>query len=438
MSKQGKQGPLEKQDQQQKAKKPRLAAMLSVVLLGMVGGLIYLASETSVPQVTRAPGKVVPLGDHTQIETMEGGIVDVVHVSEGETVKTGDVLVELYNPSLTREHETLGQQLSAVDIRLANARAILAVLDKSEPNWDETLALLTKDGLVQAVAELQIYSESQSIRTVSIARQEETLGILKRAVELADERVTRRKDVLENARQLYEKGLVTQQDLRSEEDRYDGAKTSASDAMVRLAQSQNSATLSVAEGAQETLTLREDVLARIDLLDQEQAQLSASLAVVTDRLENLKLSAPVPGIVQSVAFPNLGEVIEPGETIFELLPSEPVLVVEARIPGADIGHVNVDHAVSVDVDNYDARRYGKVEGRLATFSPIPLTDEQTGVPYFRATVEIDGTTVGEGSYQMPILAGMTVVSEIETGEQSMLSYLLRPMQFTLQRAFTER
>ena len=57
--------------------------MLSVVLLGMVGGLIYLASETSVPQVTRAPGKVVPLGEHTQIETMEGGIVDVVHVSEG-------------------------------------------------------------------------------------------------------------------------------------------------------------------------------------------------------------------------------------------------------------------------------------------------------------------------------------------------------------------
>ena len=67
MSKQGKQGPLEKQDQQQKAKKPRLAAMLSVVLLGMVGGLIYLASETSVPQVTRAPGKVVPLGDRKSV-----------------------------------------------------------------------------------------------------------------------------------------------------------------------------------------------------------------------------------------------------------------------------------------------------------------------------------------------------------------------------------
>lgn len=438
MSKLGKQGPLEKQDQKQKAKKPRLAAMLSIVLLGLVGGLIYLASETSVPQVTRAPGKVVPLGDHTQIETMEGGIVDIVHVSEGQSVETGDVLVELYNPSLTREYETLSQQLSAVDFRLANARAVLEVLDQSDPNWGKTLASLEKNGLLQAVAELQIYSESQTIRTVSIARQEETLTILKRAVELADERVLRRKDVLDSAQQLYDKGLVTQQDLRSEEDRYDSAKTSASDAMVRLAQSQNSAALSVAEGAQETLTLREDALARIDLLDQEQAQLSASLAVVTDRLENLKLSAPVPGIVQSVAFPNLGEVIEPGETIFELLPSEPVLVVEARIPGADIGHVNVDHTVSVDVDNYDARRYGKVEGRLVTFSPIPLTDEQTGAPYFRATVEIDGTTVGDGAFEMPILAGMTVVSEIETGEQSMLTYLLRPMQFTLQRAFTER
>ncbi|MEO1550434.1 MAG: HlyD family type I secretion periplasmic adaptor subunit [Pseudomonadota bacterium] len=431
-------GPLAKQARKQKAKKPRLAAMFSFVLLAGVGALIVLAARTDVPQITRAPGKVVPLGDHTQIETMEGGIVAEVHVGEGERVEMGDILVELYNPSLAREHETLREQLVAVDVRAANARAVLGALNEEGGDWAERLDRLSRQGLGQAAAELQVYAESQAIRSTSIASQQKTIGVLTQATDLTTDRVARRREVFESSQQLFERGLVTRTDLRAEEDQLDTAKTRASDAIVRLAEAQNAVTTAIAERAQETLTLREETLAKLDILEQEQAQLRTALKIVSTRLDSLKLAAPRPGIVQSVAFPNPGEVIEPGETVFELLPSEPALVVEARIPGTDIGHVTAQHAVTVGIDNYDARRYGKVSGQLATFSPIPLTDEVTGAPYFRATVRIDANTVGEGAYQMPILAGMTTVSEIATGEQSLLSYLLKPMQYTLQRAFTER
>ena len=431
-------GTIAKARLRQRQAKPRIAAMMSLLLLTTIGGLIVLASQTSVPQITRAPGQIVPLGDHTQIETMEGGIVAQVRVDEGQTVAAGDILISLYNPGLRREHETLTEQRRALTDRLANARSVLSALDMKTPLAADFIASLTASGLLKAAADLHVHSESQRIRAVSIASQQETLEILEEAAALAEDRASRRADLLDQSRNLFDQGLMTQRDFRGEEDQADAAKAQASDALVRLAQARNTLTLTRAEAQQETLALRDKVLTEIDTLEQEFAEIGAALAIAADRLDRLDLSAPVPGVVQSVAFPNLGEVIEPGETIFELLPTRQVLVVEARIPGNDIGHVHVDHAVSVSIDNYDVRRYGTIPGRVASFSPIPLTDEDTGAPYFRAMVEIEGATIGQGAFRMPLVSGMAASSEITTGDQTLLSYFLRPMEFTLSRAFSER
>ena len=48
----------------------------------MVVGLIVLAANTNVPSVTRAPGEILPQGNYSQVETLEGGIVDSMGLLE--------------------------------------------------------------------------------------------------------------------------------------------------------------------------------------------------------------------------------------------------------------------------------------------------------------------------------------------------------------------
>jgi multidrug efflux pump subunit AcrA (membrane-fusion protein) len=67
-----------------------------------------------------------------------------------------------------------------------------------------------------------------------------------------------------------------------------------------------------------------------------------------------------------------------------------------------------------------------------------MTDEKTGETYFRASFVLAGSTIGTGAFNRPLQAGMTVVAEMTTGEQTLLSYLLKPVQLTLERAFNER
>ena len=317
-------------------------------------------------------------------------------------------------------------------------KAVLAALEGSAGVQAADIRDLRAKGHSNAAAALELYAESQRIKRLSIAQQEETLTILESAVAFARERVAKKQAVLEKFAKLHAQGLKPLSDYLEEEDEADEVQAAASAAEVRLAEARNALTLARASLAEETLTLRETMLQQLVEIEQEQAQLAVSLDVVTGKLASLRLVAPAGGIVQSASYPNPGEIIEPGETVFELLPTQQALVVEARIPNLEVGHVGGDHPVSVSVDTYDVRRFGKVEGRLQSVSPLPLVDDRTGETYFRASVELAGRHVGTGSFERPLQAGMTVVAEMTTGEQSLLSYMLKPVQLTMDRAFNER
>ncbi len=431
-------GPIAKAKQRDKSYQARVAGLIAVIFSGMVVALVVLSGHTQVPQVTRAPGTVVPVGDYTQIELMDGGIVDRVYVHDGDRVNAGDVLVELRHPDLSKEQLRLQEQISTIERKLTNAMTVLKFLERGETASQETLTRLRSDKQMRAAATLEIFAESQKVKAISIAQRQETLGILEVSQTFTLERIERKKEEVERARRLNAQGLTTQRDLARETDQLDALRTAASDGEVRLAQTRSALTLTQAEMAEQSLNLREELLQEIEELQDLRSELEVSLHVVDRKLADMKVVSPSEGIVQSVAFPNVGEVISPGETIFELLPTRLDLMVEARIPNREIGHVGVEQEVKLAVDTYDVRRFGKVDGHITALSPVPLIDEQTGETYFRASIQLDGKTIGRDAFESPLQAGMTVVAEMTTGEKTLLAYMLKPVHQTLNNAFSER
>lgn len=431
-------GPISRADWRKETRQPMVAGLLAVVFSGMVAGLIVLAAMAEVPQVIRAPGTIMPYGDYTSIETMEGGIVDVVHHQEGAYVAEGERLIELSNPTLDREHASLVQQRAALIDRASNARAIQSALRSDRGPDADLLADLTASGLQTAVARLALYADRQKIRRKTIEQQARKAEMLSEAVDMAQRRLENQNGRLARQQKLFARNLQVVSVLDRQEEQRDAAELAMSDARIRLAEARNQLAMSRADLAQDRLTLLQEASDTLAQVQHQISEIEATLQIVSARRDDLVITAPRAGILQSVAFANPGEVVDPGETLFELVPKRNQLILEARIPNADIGHVEEALPVSVTIDTYDVRRFGKVEGRMASVSPVSITDPQTGEVYFRATFALDAQHLGEGANRRGLQAGMTAVAEVTTGQQTLLSYFLKPVQTTLSQAFQER
>ncbi|WP_459569623.1 biotin/lipoyl-binding protein, partial [Bradyrhizobium diazoefficiens] len=83
------------------------------------------ASLGSVDIVATATGKIVPGGRTKLIQPFETGVVRAIHVRDGQSVKAGDVLIEL-DPTMTEaDQERQRSDLVAAELDVARLRAAL-------------------------------------------------------------------------------------------------------------------------------------------------------------------------------------------------------------------------------------------------------------------------------------------------------------------------
>ena len=431
-------GPIQKAADKYHKAQPRFAAFLVFSLAAMVCALLVLAANTQVPQITRAPGAVIPSGSYGKIESVDGGIVEAIHVRDGATVKIGDVLIELRNPQLIQEAGELEDNLKAAKARHANVAAILETVDADDVGRDKVLEDLRKSGLAQAATRLQLFYGGQDILRLSVEQKRRSVDMLESAVSLARLRSQRQLQSADNKKNLSDSGLVTINEYHNAVSRSDDANARLADAEIRLVQAEESLVLTRAQLQENLLTLVEELVREASELEAEIGRLNSAQRIVTERLSRQNIVTGRAGIIQYTTFPSIGELIEPGQAIFDVLPVHQNLVIEARVPNSDHVHIVIGQPASITFDNFDVRRYGKAKGVLKSLSPVPLQDEMTGEVYFRAFVELDTAVLGNKSFQTPIQAGFTNVTEMITGETALLSYLLRPVERTIKTAFSER
>jgi adhesin transport system membrane fusion protein len=102
------------------------------------------------------------------------------------------------------------------------------------------------------------------------------------------------------------------------------------------------------------------------------------------------------------------------------------LIVEARLQTKDIGFVHRGDPAEVKVSAYDYTRFGTVHAVVDTISATTFQDEK-GNPFYRARLKLASNYVGEGSRRNEMAPGMTVIADIQTGQKTVLAYLLKPI-----------
>ena len=162
---------------------------------------------------------------------------------------------------------------------------------------------------------------------------------------------------------------------------------------------------------------------------RDEAQLK--LKVAKEELERTEIKSPISGAVMGLAITK-GGVVSPSAKIMEIVPSEEVLVVEAKIMPQLIDRIHKGLQAQVRFSALNQRTtpvvYGQVEWVSA--DKIPVTDQATmrqvmGDGYYTAKIRINPDELKKLGDQQ-LYPGMPADVIIKTGRRNFMSYLLKP------------
>lgn len=368
-----------------------IVAWILAIICALLGSLLAWASLTTVEEITMGEGRVIPAGREQVIQSLEGGIISELYVREGAIVAAGEKLVRI-DPTKARSSVMEGVSKSlALKATAARLRA-----ESTGGRLVFPVDVLLHKELVQS--ETQTYNARSGAVDASVAG-------LRRSKELANKE-------LQMLEPLAARGLVAETEV------------------LRLRRSINEVDLQIID---KQTKLRADAASELVKVESELAQINENLTAREDVLRRTELVAPVRGTVKSLKFNTVGGVVQAAQDIMEIVPLEDRLLVEAKVRPADVAFLRPGLEATVKISAYDYAVYGGLKGKVELISPDTVKDEpkrgqsQADESFYKVQIRTDTATLTNQGKPLPIIPGMTAVVEIKTGEKSVLSYLLKPV-----------
>jgi adhesin transport system membrane fusion protein len=339
------------------------------------------AAFAPLDEVTRGNGKVIPISRGQIIQSLEGGILRLIDVQEGDEVEAGQTLAVIDDTAFRAEFSDLKGQTLALRASLSRLRAELA-------------------------GEKQITFEPEVLQASDVVRVE------------VDVFNARRRKLQETVASLNEKLALSQKHLELVQpmvksgatSRVEGIKVEreVADLKGQLFETKN--------------TYFQEVNDQIAKQSSELASLNQRLAQKQDALTRTDLKSPVRGIVKNLSVTTRGGVVKPGETIMEIVPLDDQLYVEAEIKPRDVAFLSPGLPATVKITAYDYSIYGSLKGQLVFISADTLKDEmrRDQEPFYRVRVLTDSASLHGPDGPLPIKPGMIAEIDIQTGKKTVL------------------
>lgn len=379
-----------------------------------------------------SPATVIPLGENKVVQHRDGGVIVSLLVNNGDKVKQGQSLIILNDTALKSEHNVLKYRRVELGSKIARLRARL---DTQKPfsynmptdsRFDKSaLSIVTRqEKLYMAERDAFLTTQQKLIERInSLTREIAALDTQIQTTEqqsyLIDQQI---KDILPLvAEQLVPKAREwelrqTQVSVRSQLDSLNVTK-------VKL---QSSLSDSKNELQQFHAGFERDTLTEIEAAEVELLASIQRYDNLDDQLKRQVIKAPVSGKVHELEVFNSGGVVRPGETVMKIVPQDQGVILSAKVKPVDIDQIFIGQNVRLRFDAFDINNTPELNGNITHIAADMSVDEQTGLPYFSASIEIDPDEVSSLG-EIDIVTGMPVTAMITTQSRTLFSYLTKPL-----------
>lgn len=431
------------------AKSPResirahLLIGLAVVIF-LAGGLGGWASTAQISGALIAPGSIVVDSNVKKVQHPTGGVVGELRARDGDLVKAGDVLVRFDDTVTKASLAIVTKGLNGLWARAARLEAEREGAEKIA--FPAVLMERIGDPDVKSVidSETKLFEVRMAGRTGQKAQLRERIAQLRQELSgLAAQETAKGKEIdliqreLKGVRELFEKNLVqisrvTQ--LERDAARLDGDRGQF---IAAAAQARGKVAETELQIIQVDKDLNTEVSKELREINDKIGEFVERKVTAEDQLRRVDIRAPQDGMVLQSTVHTVGGVVTAGDAMMLIVPQTDNLSVEAKVNPQDIDQLQIGQKTLLRLSALNQRTTPELNGVVSRISPDTTVDQRTGIPSYTIRISLPPEEVARLG-EVKLIPGMPVESFVQTGERTLLAYLVKPLRDQLMRAFREK
>jgi HlyD family secretion protein len=427
---------------QQSIRRHLLAGILAVVLLA--GGVGGWAATTDLAGAVIAQGQMVVDTNDKKVQHPTGGIVGELRVREGSRVKANEVLIRLDD---TQTRASLAIVTKALDELMARQARDEAERDGANSIvFPAQLLARQSDQDVERVinGERKLFEIKRAAREGQKAQlreriaqlQEEILGT-KTQQEARLSQIEWIRKELEGVYELWKKNLIAYPRVTTLERDAARLEGERGQFVSAIAQSKGK----IGELELQILQIDQDMRSEVgkDLAEirGKTSELMERKIAAEDQLKRTDIRAPSDGVVHQLNVHTVGGVITAGEPIMFIVPESEALTVEVKMQPQDIDQIRVGQKALLRFSAFNQRTTPELNGTVTRISADVTQDQKSGASFYTVRIAVSEDEIARLEANK-LIAGMPVEAFIQTGERSVISYLVKPLSDQVMRTFREK
>ena len=399
--------------------------------------LIVWAAFAEIDAVTRGEGKIIPSSQLQIIQSADGGVIKEVFVEEGAKVSKNELLVRIDPTRFIASFQEGSVRAFALAAKVKRLQALInnkpLKLSVAEANSSMEKEVLHQEfsyyeaSLKELDDKLSIAREQRKQRQQELSEAQARLSAAQQAYRMSTQE-------LKATEPLLISGSVSEIDilrLKRDQATMDGDQQQA---FAKVMQAKASVKEADSRLKEITSSTHNAWQAELSEASSQLNSLEKNVTGLADKVKLSEIRSPVNGTVQRVLLNTIGGVVQPGNAIVEIVPSDDRLLIEAKISPKDIAFLRPGLPATIKLHAYDFSIYGGIQATLQHISADTITDDKDNTFYLVRAV----TNSKQSTEHLSVIPGMTAQLDIMTGKKSILSYLLKPILRAKANALSER
>jgi HlyD family secretion protein len=416
---------------------------LSVVVL-LAGGFGGWASTAEISGALIAPGQIVVESSVKKVQHPTGGVVGQLRAHDGDVVKAGDVVVRLDDTVTKANLAIVTKNLDAAMAQAARLSAEQRGLDKVQFPAQLTDRASDPDVAAVMASESKLFDVRVNGRAGQKAQLHERITQLKEQIDgLSAQENAKAQEIalvqkeLDGVRTLYDQHLVQLSRLTQLE--RDAARLNGERAQLiaTRAEAKGKITETELQIIQVDKDMESEVSKDLRETNDKIGEFVERKVTAEDQLRRVDIRAPQDGVVEQSTVHTVGGVIAAGDTIMLIVPQTDDLQVEAKVNPQDIDKLQVGQKTLLRLSAFNQRTTPELNGLVSRVSPDVTTDQRTGQSYYTIRVSMPPQEIARLG-DVKLIPGMPVEAFVQTGNRTLMSYLMKPLHDQLMRAFREK
>jgi HlyD family secretion protein len=406
--------------------------------------LVAWAAVTPIAGAVIVQGQAVVHGKPKLVQSLDGGIVAAIEVAAGDSVAAGQLLLRLDATQIAASLEIARAKLAEDLARRARLESEELGLPAPEFRYPP-LPFAQPQTARQEEGERQVFAARAALlqgREAQLAERRAQIATrtegLRAQIAAKRDQLALLEEDLGNVAELARQGLARDSQRLDLERARSDLLGQISELGVQVAEITNSVRDAELETLQQKREFAESVVTDLRLVNTEIETLVPQILTLEAQLSRVEIRAPAGGVVHEMAATTVGGVIAPGAVILQVVPLDAGLDFELRLDPRLVDQVHPGQAAQVVMAALDPRATPRLAGTVAGISPGTIADPVTGAPFYRVTLNIPPAELARLGTDVDLVPGMPVEAFLETGDRTVLRYLLKPLSSQVARTFRER